>query len=78
MIPEDVCEGFWWGRSHKGFKWYNLIIKVEGNAPFLKIKVCDLSATFMVFSDKWILSDVCWGPRIQECGVPKEEIENVR
>ena len=65
---EELKKGFYWGKGSKDNPdWYDLIIEVHGNFPFLKIRVWDLR-NHQNIEDKNPETIYKWGPRIE---VPK-------
>jgi hypothetical protein len=40
-IPKEP--GFYWAKSDKEFKWFNLIVKIYGDIPYLRFTAWNLA-----------------------------------
>ena len=70
-IPNET--GLYFARSDCGYKWYDMIVKVYGDAPFFKINgwkrgIHEVCGNFDIND----IED--FGPKIDEPEVPKEII----
>lgn len=65
-IPQG--ESFWWGRS-SGYRYWNLIVRVRGEAPFFRLDIWDLrNGVFVKDADPFHVYE--YGPKIAD-GPPK-------
>lgn len=68
--------GLYWVRSSKNYSWYNFIVKVGGEQPYLKIEwVIDtgIEPGMYVKVEDHKIDKFIWGPKIE---IPKVEILN--
>lgn len=71
ILPSEP--GVYWCRSTGGHKWYDLIVEVTGEVPFLHISnILNDGTAVKTNYECW---ELYWGPKIAEPTVPKEEIE---
>jgi hypothetical protein len=60
--PPTKC-GFWWAKSGP-HKWFNLIVVVRGEAPFLELRALDLGLD-EGYKEIEPSNVAEWGPEIQ-------------
>lgn len=57
--------GLYWAKTAKNFKWWNLIIKVGGSAPWLRIDYC-LDRGNIHLTHEVSIEYIIWGPPLVE------------
>lgn len=59
--------GFYWGRGNK-YKWWNLIVRIGGDSPYLRVNwILDLSIVkFYSSSEIWDVDFDVIGPKIDK------------
>lgn len=67
-MPEEIKipiePGFYWAKSKEGYKWWNLILYVYGESPFLKVRAFDYADSDRI---GFLVTDpesAIFGPRI--------------
>lgn len=65
-MPKEV--GYYWARG-SGFKWWNLIINIYGEFPYLRYRIWD------IVNDRIVLDKDRYSVLIEEIGmkIPKPE-----
>ena len=72
-LPQET--GFYWARTESRFNWYNLIVKVSGDAPFFTMTGWLLSALNDVVGSIALHQIHDFGPRISEPESPPKEVK---
>jgi len=73
-MKESKRPGIYLARTNATYKWFNLIVVVEGTAPFMRISAIDLSDETPEFEHRIDDSEIVWGPYVSQ-DVKKEDIK---
>ena len=66
--------GFYWARSRPTFNWYNLIVHIYGDVPYLSYETWDLLNNTI---ERGTDPDYYFGPEIERPAVPLNMISEI-
>jgi hypothetical protein len=62
--PTPTERGLYLARSAKDYRWFNLVVEVDGESPFFYIRTM-LNRTGPYLSKEVNPNDIVWGPKIE-------------